>query len=414
MMRRSLNTGFLLILLGLFAFATFILIRPFLDYVVIGLLFTFVFFPLYERILAKVKLRPAASIITIILVTIIVLLPIFFAIWSLVQDVQDLAGDITREDVTHFLHSLDEGLARLTGFHLLGSHDAPPPGIPPPDNQTADPQNATSQATHPQDPDAANATTQQDPQGLFAAEQVIQLLEPRINQLIGDLIAATVWFLIKGFLGVFVLLFIMYYGFKDGRRFVAFIYDTLPLREAYKDRLFKETQEVIDAVFVGNILVSVVQGTLGGLGFWAFGIPNPVFWGFVMTILAILPIIGTPVVWLPAGVILIATGDTFAGVGILLYGLLIVSTVDNFLKPKIIGGRSQVHPAIVLLGVVGGIWVFGAVGFLLGPLILAIFGVLLGLFKTDFVDREEVTPPRLGRLPEPQPDPTEQSKPPSH
>lgn len=389
MMRRSLNTGFLLILLGLFAFASFLLLQPFLDYIVIGLLMTFVFFPLYERILAKVRWRPVASIITIFLVTLIVVMPIFFAVWSLVQDVQELTADISMDDVEALLHQIDQQIARVTGFHLFGTeappgnatHDeAPPPGVPPPDNQTQQPET-------------------DEGGGLFGAQNLINLLEPRVTAMIGDLVAATIGFLIKGFLGVFVLLFVMYYGFKDGRRFVQFIYDSMPLREVYKDRLFRESQEVIDAVFVGNILVSVVQGTLGGLGFWAFGIPNPVFWGFVMTILAILPIIGTPVVWVPAGIILIAIGDTFAGVGILIYGLLIVSTVDNFLKPKIIGDRSQVHPAVVLLGVVGGLWVFGAIGFLLGPLILAIFGVLLGLFKADFVAREEVNQPELGRIP---------------
>lgn len=388
MMRRSLNTGFLLILLGLFAFASFLLLQPFLDYVVIGLLLTFVFFPLYERILAKVRWRPVASVITIILVTLIVVLPIFFAVWSLVQDVQEIAGDVTMHDMETMLHTVDEQISRITGFHLFRgkpapgnatNDEAPPPGVPPPDNQTGQGDDDTG--------------------GILGAENLVRLLEPRLTNMIGDLVAATIGFLIKGFLGIFVLLFVMYYGFKDGRRFVQFIYESMPLRETYKDRLFRETQEVIDAVFVGNILVSVVQGTLGGLGFWAFGIPNPVFWGFVMTILAILPIIGTPVVWLPAGIILIATGDTFAGVGILIYGLLIVSTVDNFLKPKIIGGRSQVHPAIILLGVVGGLWVFGAIGFLLGPLILAIFGVLIGLFKSDFVARDEVNQPDLGRVP---------------
>lgn len=390
MMRRSLNTGFLLVLLALFAFVAFLIIRPFLDYVVIALLFTFIFFPLYERILAKVKLKPAASMITIFLIILIVVLPIFFATWSLIRDVQDIAGDITREDITLFLHRIDASLAEITGFHLLGpveDPDAPPPGIPPPENQTAPGDNATFEST-------GNETSG----GIFAADGIIRLIEPQFERLMADLIAATMAFLVKAFIGVFVLLFVMYYGFKDGRQLVSFIYDSMPLREPYKKRLFKETQEVVDAVFVGNILVSVVQGTLGGLGFWAFGIPNPVFWGFVMTILAILPIIGTPVVWLPAGIILIATGDTFAGVGIILYGLLIVSTVDNFLKPKIIGGRSRVHPAIVLLGIIGGIWVFGAIGFLLGPLILAIFVVLLGLFRTDFIDREEVTQPSLGRL----------------
>jgi predicted PurR-regulated permease PerM len=390
MMRRSLNTGFLLILLGLLAFVSFLLIRPFLDYIVIGLLLTFVFYPLYERILRRVRWKGLASILTIVLITLIVVLPIFFAAWSLVRDVSELATEYSVDDFVAFLHRIDEAFARLTGFAGPTDGATEPPPEPPPDGGDGDSGS----------PDDTGGTGQPNEgrTGLFAPGDLLRILEPRLNELIGNFIAAAVTFLVKATIGLFVLLFIMYYGFKDGRRLVQFAYAALPLREVYKDRLFEESEEVIDAVFVGNILVSIVQWTLGGLGFWAFGLPNPVFWGFVMTILAILPVVGTPIVWLPAGLILIATGDTVRGFGLLIYSALIVSTVDNFLRPKIVGVRSQVHPAIVLIGVVGGLWVFGVVGFLLGPLVLAIFIVVLKIFQQDYLARSELTQPALGRL----------------
>ncbi len=379
MMRRRLNTSFLIALLALFGWITFLIIEPFLDFVVGGLLLTFVFFPLYERIHRRVKYASLASFLVIFIIVLIVVFPMFFAVWSLVSDVQEIAGELTVDDVEDLLARIDASIARLTGFEILHIN-----------NTTAAGGNNTTSGPG----DTGNQTVTE---GFLKPGDLTKFLVPRLTELGADLLNSAITFIFTALLGVFVMLFIMYYGFKDGRAFVRFAYEALPLREAYKNQLFQEIQEVVDAVFIGQILVSLVQGVLGGLGFWAFGLPNPVFWGFIMTILAILPVVGTPVVWLPAGLIQIAIGNTFAGVGIILYGAIIVSTVDNFLKPKIIGDRAQIHPAIVLLGVVGGLVVFGFIGFLLGPLMLAIFAVLIRLFKADFVAREELNVPALGR-----------------
>lgn len=395
MMRRKMNTTFLIALLALFAWVTYLIVEPFLDFVIGGLLLTFVFFPLYERIHARVRYPAVASMLVILIIVMIVVVPMFFAVWSLVADVQEISRDLTVEEVQNFFFELESSIARLTGFEILqpvnetnGTAGAGPGGGG---------GNATGNQTS--DPDGNVTGPGGEPiikRGLINPGDLSRLIVPRIEALGAQLIASAFGFIFTAFLGTFVMVFIMYYGFKDGQQFVQFAYDALPLRDSYKGLLFQEIQEVVDAVFIGQILVSLVQGVLGGLGFWAFGFPNPVFWGFIMTILAILPIIGTPLVWAPAGLIAIALGDTFAGIGLLLYGTVIVSTVDNLLKPKIIGDRAEIHPAVVLLGVVGGLAVFGFIGFLLGPLILAIFTVLLKLFKADFVAREELNVPALG------------------
>lgn len=404
MMRRRINTSFFILLLVLLGWISFLIVEPFLDFVVGGLLLTFVFYPLYRRLLPYVKYPALASTIVIVLIVLIVVIPMFFAVWSIAQDVAEISRDLSVEDVQGFLETLDARIAEFTGFEILQpANETRNATGPPPDPGGTD--NATGGNTTADGNGTAGGDTGESDADLIIKRGLLQpgdfnrFLVSQVEGLARTLIAESLGFVLQAFIGVFVMLFIMYYGFKDGLALKQFIAEILPLRERYKDVLFEEMTEVVDAVFIGQIFVSLVQGALGGLGFWAFGIPNPFFWGFVMTILAILPIIGTPVVWVPAGIYMLIIGDTFAGVGILLYGTVIVSTVDNFLKPKVIGDRAQIHPAVVLLGVVGGLALFGFIGFLLGPLVLAIFAVLLRLFGQDFVAREELSTPNMGRLP---------------
>ncbi|MBW3583402.1 MAG: AI-2E family transporter [Euryarchaeota archaeon] len=381
MMRRKMNTTFLILLLVALGWVSYLIIEPFLGYIVGGLLLTFVFYPLYKRLLGFIRNPGASSFLAVVLIILIIVLPVIFAVWSLIQDVTELTEDVNARDIEGFLAELDAGIARLTGFEFgAGGNETAPTS-----NQTAD-------------PGGGDNNTTAGKKGFLQPGDFTRFVMPQIERIGREIVAQSLTFVFNAVLGIFVMLFIMYYGFKDGISFRDFVYATVPLRETYKDKLFEELREVVDAVFIGQIFVSIIQGVLGGLGFWVFGIPNAFFWGFVMTLLAILPIIGTPLVWLPAGLIELALGNTFAGVGIIIYGAVIVSTVDNFLKPKIIGDRAEVHPAIVLLGVVGGLAFFGFIGFLMGPLILAIFTVLLKLFQADFVSRSEVSTPEMGKM----------------
>jgi predicted PurR-regulated permease PerM len=138
--------------------------------------------------------------------------------------------------------------------------------------------------------------------------------------------------------------------------------------------------------------VALLQGTLGAAGFIMVGIPNPIFWGFIMTVLAFLPIplLGTGLVWIPAGIILIRNGDIIGGIFILLYGLLIVSSIDNVIKPHIISGKGKIHPVVALLGLIGGLKLFGFIGIIIGPLIAALFIAMVGFFYEDYVNKKEM------------------------
>lgn len=167
--------------------------------------------------------------------------------------------------------------------------------------------------------------------------------------------------------------FTTYYALVDGPRGAAWVLDHSPLGPERTGVLFAEVRRVIEAVFYGQVVAAVAQGALGGVMFWALGIPWPLFWTAVMAILSFLPIVGAFLVWLPASLWLYLEGEPTRAVIMFLWGAIVVSQVDNFIKPRLIGDRAGIHPLLVLLGVFGGLSTFGFLGFLLGPLVIALF-----------------------------------------
>jgi predicted PurR-regulated permease PerM len=131
------------------------------------------------------------------------------------------------------------------------------------------------------------------------------------------------------------------------------------------------------------VATAVVTGALGLVAFWVTGLPNAFFWGFAMAVLSFIQGLGAPLVWVPAAVYLFATGSPAAGVGMLAWGVLVISSVDNLVKPMIIGETSALHPLMAFVGVLGGLAAFGIMGFLLGPLVLSLLAVVFRAFEGE-------------------------------
>ena len=185
-------------------------------------------------------------------------------------------------------------------------------------------------------------------------------------------------------LGLFVMFFVMFYAFRDGKELLLKLKNSLPLKKKYINKLFNDTEKITAAVLYGYVLTAVIQGSLGGLTFFFLGISNSVFWGFVMIILSLIPFLGTPIVWLPAAIIELLNVRYFNGLFLLIFGFIVLLNIDNFLRPKLIGKRSKVHPAVILVGVIGGLAVFGFLGIIIGPMVLTLFGVLIKFFMLEF------------------------------
>jgi len=195
-------------------------------------------------------------------------------------------------------------------------------------------------------------------------------------------------------LNILITFFVIFYLLKDGEILTQKVKKLLPLRKKHQEHIFDKLQDTAYAVLYGSLVVAIVQGVLGALGFYIFGISSPITWGLVMVITALIPLIGTAIIWMPASLLLIGEGITlnnniivWQGIGLLIYSAFIVSTIDNILKPKIIGEKSGVHPILVMFGALGGIAIFGLIGFIIGPLILAIFSASIDIYEKE---REEL------------------------
>ncbi|MBP9718500.1 AI-2E family transporter [Candidatus Gracilibacteria bacterium] len=194
-----------------------------------------------------------------------------------------------------------------------------------------------------------------------------------------DLIASLAWL----FLNFFVLVFTMYFFFKDGKSTVEFLQRVIPLPHQHAKEIFHKFKQVSLAMLYGIFLTAIIQGILGGIGLWVAGIHNPIFWGTLMALLGMLPIGGTGIVWLPAAVILIIENHYFAGVGLLLWGALIVAFVDNLIKPLVISKQTNLSPLATFLVVIGGLIVFGLKGAIIAPMVLASLVSLMHIHKME-------------------------------
>lgn len=173
-------------------------------------------------------------------------------------------------------------------------------------------------------------------------------------------------------IGILVMIFTMFYLYREGPLLVDRSREVLPVSEERKELLFGELEDVIWAMVVGHLLTSIVQGAVGGVGFYIFGIGNAAFWGLVMVILAIIPLLGPYVLYLAAAAVIALQGDLVRAAGLAFYGIVLVSLVDNFIRPYFVEHRGDVHPVITFVGVIGGISAFGIMGIFIGPVVLAL------------------------------------------
>ncbi len=218
----------------------------------------------------------------------------------------------------------------------------------------------------------------------------IQVSIEKITKFIVENFSAFLVSLPSIMLNFFIMIFAVYYLLKDGDQISKRIKNLLPLRESHKQKVLARFHDLTFGSFYGSILIAVLQGVLGGLGFLILGVPSALLWGFVMILFALIPYFGTAIIWLPAALNLIFQGYlqndtsfTIRGVILMIYGLLVVSTVDNILKPKLIGSKTNVHPVLVLLGVLGGMKLFGFIGIILGPVMLALLMTFIEIYETE-------------------------------
>jgi predicted PurR-regulated permease PerM len=194
--------------------------------------------------------------------------------------------------------------------------------------------------------------------------------------------------------GLGLTVFLLYYFIKDGERFNRWLHATVPLPDHVQQELHAALDDVMWAVLVSHIFIAIVQGFVAGIGLVIVGIPNPILWTVVMIVLAILPIIGSFLVWGPAVVYLVSLDQVLPGVFLLVYGTIIVGLTDDYLRPIVIDQYTQtaLNPAIILVGVLGGVFVFGVMGIFFGPIIVGALKAALDVYRKEYLEEGVESP----------------------
>ena len=187
---------------------------------------------------------------------------------------------------------------------------------------------------------------------------------------------------------LFVMLYLLFFFLRDGKALAAQAERAMPLKPQHTRRLLNQFATVVRATVKGNVVVALVQGTLGGLAFWVLGITGPLLWGALMALLSLLPAVGAAMVWGPVALYLLSTGSIWSAVGLTVWGVLVIGLVDNVLRPILVGKETRMPDYLVLVATLGGLAVFGLNGFVIGPVIAALFIATWDIFTHARQERQ--------------------------
>jgi predicted PurR-regulated permease PerM len=191
-------------------------------------------------------------------------------------------------------------------------------------------------------------------------------------------------------LNLFVMLYAMFFFFRDGNKILERIFYYTPLSDEDETRMLTQFASITRATIKGTLVIGIIQGTLAGIAFWVAGIEGAALWGTIMTILSIIPGIGSALVWVPAVIILFATGQYLKATLLAAWCAAVVGTVDNFLRPMLVGRDAKMPDLLILIGTLGGLFLFGPIGFIVGPIVCGLFLTVWDIYGATF---REVLPP---------------------
>ncbi|WP_035646809.1 AI-2E family transporter [Bradyrhizobium sp. ORS 285] len=342
---RSFEDRVLLFLLAVITLALGWILLPFYGALLWGVVGAIVFAPLHRRVSQLMNGRDGgAAAIVVLLVILIVILPLSLIGTALAQQAAGVYGQVQggQLDVTQYfqkmLDALPAWIVDLLNRSGLGSFA----GLK----------------------DRLSAL-------LLRGSQVIAGQALNIGQ-------GTFEF----FVSLFLMLYLLFFLLRDEETLSRRIADAIPLRDEQRDALLSKFIIVIRATVKGNLVVALAQGALGGLIFWFLGITAPLLWAVVMAFMSLLPAVGAGIVWFPVALYLLATGSIWRGVILMAYGALVIGLVDNLLRPILVGQDTKMPDYVVLLSTLGGIEVFGLNGFIIGPVIAAMFIAIWDMFTT--------------------------------
>src|SRR3989344_1435064 len=334
----------LALLLGVMVLS-FLIFKPFLYVTLLAIFIATVFYPFYLRMLAWVRgNRGLASLFTIFIIVVILIIPLIFLATQILQEATQLYQYLlSDEGVVAFSTSMDKVIDIMGGV------------MPIPAGSSLD--------AH------------------YYIKQGLDWLLPRLSTFLSD-IALMV-------MNAFIFLIALYYLFKDGPKLKKTIVRLSPLQDVHDEEIFNKLTLATNSVIKGNLIIVLIQGAMAALGFFLFGVPSPVLWGAVAAVAAVIPGFGTALVVAPAIIYLLFNGETSSAIGLFIWGLTAVGLVDNILGPKLVERGMKIHPFLILLSILGGLALFGPLGFLFGPLVLSLFFALSEIYSAMHKEHQD-------------------------
>lgn len=355
----QVQRGFFLLLLVAVTAAFFWILQPFFGAVLWGLALAILFTPLYKRLLRAwgQQRLTLAALGTLGIVLVIVILPLAMIVSTLISDVAALTQRLRSGDLSFYgyfqqiVGALPDWLMRILDRFGLGNFEALMAKIS---------------------------------EGAAQGGQLIAQQALNIGQNTFDFV-----------IGFFVMLYLLFFLLRDGASLSRKVRQSVPLAPPHTHYLLNKFTTVIRATVKGNVVVAAVQGTLGGVAFALLGVQGALLWGVVMAFLSLLPAVGAALIWAPVAAYFLATGAITKGVVLIFVGVFVIGLVDNILRPLLVGKDTQMPDYVVLISTIGGMALFGINGFVIGPVIAALFMAVWSLFTQSTPDERpnDQTPP---------------------
>lgn len=315
-----------IIIIGIFVLA-FLILKPIAIPIILGLLFSYIFGPVYRKIKTKIKSKNISAFIMLLAMVIIIAIPMIYLVPILVKQVFEIYVLLQNFNFVEFLNNfMQSDLSSSLAINL--------------DN--------------------------------IVGKTFSTFLSQFTNILIN---------LPSLLLQFAVFLFTLFFAIRDADKLRGYISKLSPFSDSTEKKILKEFRGITNAIVFGQIFIGIIQGLVLGAALFFLGVPKVLSLTFIASIVSMIPLLGSWLVWLPTGIILLIAGKTFEGIFLLIYGALFVSTIDNFLRPYILSRQSNLPIALSVIGTIGGLYFFGIPGLLLGPLVLAYVLIIIEFYQ---------------------------------
>jgi len=294
-----------------------LIIKPVAISILFGILLAYIFYPIYRWILAQIKSENLSAFLVCLILLSIVLIPTILILTNVYLGLQETGFVTIKDSILSFLSSSGLSSTLLTN----------------------------------------------------SLNEIIE----NLKNFVLDLPIILLQF--------FIVIFVFFFSLRDGRKAIEYLRSLSPLSKEIENKFFMQFKGITNSVLLGQVVVGIIQGLVAGIGYFIFGVPYALILTLLTMLVGIIPLIGPWLVWVPVNIYLFLAGRTGAGLGLLIYGFIIISWLDTIIRPLIVSKRTEINSAIVIIGMIGGLFVFGVLGLILGPLILGYVLLIIEIYR---------------------------------